>query len=258
MQAGDARLQLDGSRLMSSTAVADFRAHALEAFPHECLGYVDAGGAYRRLENVAAEPERMGLTVPGVVPALMASGDLRALCHSHPAGPDAPTETDMRSQLETMIPFVLCATNGQATTEPFAWGDQLIDNLPLVGRPFRHGVTDCYGLIRAWWRRERGVVLPEYPRNWEWWQPQTGGSKDLYGRYFADAGFYPIDPADVRPGDCWLAAIRSEVPNHAGVVLDAGLCLHHASGGAAYDPTRLSKREPMVRWSERVTHWLRR
>lgn len=249
-----ARLAADGAPLMSESAVLEFRAHAVEAYPDECLGVVLADGSYSRELNVAPDPAKNAYLDPGRFLELEGSGQLRAVCHSHPDGPDCPSASDMSAQIETMVPFAICSTNGQATAEPFSWGDQLADDGDLIGRPFRHGVQDCYGLVRDWWRRERGVILPDYPRDWVWWK--KGG--DLYRDYFGEAGFHQIDAREVRPGDCWLAAVRSAVPNHAGVYLDAGLCLHHPSSGLAYDPSRLSKREPMARWAQWVTHWLRR
>lgn len=257
MRAADAAL-LDGTPLLTCAALAGYRAHAVASFPNECFGVVLGDGSYLALDNVSPEPTISAYPEKGIIPALLAADDLRAVAHSHPNGLDCPSEMDMRSQMEIEVPFVLCATDGQATTEPFAWGDQLLDKRPLVGRGFRHAVDDCYAMVRAEFRLERGVHLPDYPRNWEWWQTSTGGEKDLYARYFRHAGFEPISPAEVVPGDCWLAAIRSDVPNHAGVYLDAGLCLHHASGGRAYDPARLSKREPIAKWLPYVTQWVRR
>lgn len=257
MRAAKARLA-DGSRLITDSGVASFRAHALEAYPEECLGFVDRDGAYRRVINAHPDPRIGAVMASATYADLSTRGDLGALCHSHPDGLDCPSEADMRAQHELMVPFLICSTNGQATADPFAWGDQLIDDRDLVGRPFRHAVDDCYALVRAHWWVEHGVLLPDYPRNWEWWRDATSGSKDLYRRFFADAGFYEIRREEVVPGDAWLAAVRSEVPNHAGVYLDGGLALHHPSSGLAHDPARLSKREPMARWMPYATHWLRR
>jgi proteasome lid subunit RPN8/RPN11 len=253
------RAQLcDGTALCTPEAVAALRIHAVEAYPAECLGYIDGRGAYQRLVNVAAEPKLSALANRRVLAALIRTGDLRALCHSHPGGPDCPSEQDMRSQIEMCVPFVIVSTNGQATEIPFAWGDELRDDEPYVGRSFRHAVTDCYALIRLWYLREAGVDLPDYPRSWEWWKAETPGDKDLYRRYFADAGFVEIDARSVRHGDVWLAAIRSDVPNHAGVYLDGGLALHHPSSGLPSDPGHLSKRDSIARWTPWITHWVRR
>jgi proteasome lid subunit RPN8/RPN11 len=257
MDALGARLQ-NGSLVASAEAWAAFRAHALEAYPEECLGAVDASGAYIRMANCADDPRRFATPDKFVLADMMMRDDLRAVCHSHPDGPDAPSEADMRAQYETCVPFAICATNGQATTAPFCWGDELLDDRPLLGRSFRHGTEDCYDLIRSWYQAERVVTLPNYPRNWAWWETETPGEKDLYQRYFADAGFVEAERSAPLEGDVWLAAIRSPVPNHAGLYLDGGLALHHPSSGLPHDPSRLSKRESIARWSPWITHWLRR
>lgn len=261
MDASVARL-VDGP-LMTAEAVLGLREHALEAWPDECLGYVARDGSYHRLENLSPTPQGSAYARPGLLAQLILTGELRALAHSHPGGPDCPSENDMRAQEELEVPFIIVSTNGQATSAPFAWGDQLVDDRDLVGRPFRHAVDDCYEMIRAYVLREEGVLLPSYPRNWEWWAEATPGEKDLYRTYFADAGYAAIDPGQVRPGDVWLAVVgreatRANVPNHAGVYLEGGLVLHHPSSGSPHDPNRLSKREPLARWAPYVSHWLRR
>ena len=256
MLARDALLA-DGP-LMSAGAVEALREHAITAFPNECLGYVDQDGLYNPLQNLSPDPERYAIGDKKTLSRLMRNNQIRALCHSHPSGPDCPSELDAKSQIEMDLPFVIVACNATASADPFCWGDSLIDQRPLVGRAFRHLTDDCYALIRAWWRAERGVVLPDFPRNWDWWLPSTSGEKNLYARFFADAGFLPIDCSEARIGDVWLAAVRSDVPNHAGIVLEDGLTLHHPSSGLASDPARLSKRDTLARWFPYVTHWLRR
>lgn len=256
MLAAKAQL-LDGTPLATAEALARLREHALRVYPREALGYVSSTGAYKPLANLSAQPEGSALPDPRVIAQLLARDELRAVCHSHPGGPDCPSEADMLAQVEMEVPFVIISTNGQAVSQPFAWGDQLLDDGDLVGRPFRHGVQDCYALIRLWYRRERGIELPEVPRNWEWWLDGTPGDKDLYRRYFAEAGFRRIEPGEARADDCWIAAVRSAVPNHAGVYLGNGLALHHASSGLPYDPGRLSKRDSIARWTSFITHWVR-
>ena len=252
MLASQARL-LTGEPLMTEEAVAALREHARRAYPQECVGAVLDDGSYQPLENASSSPEVTAHLSSEALLGLLQSGRLRALCHSHPDGPDAPSAQDMRSQWEMSMPFVIVSTNGEATLPPFAWGDTLVE-APLLGRPFRHGVTDCYALIRSYYRQERGVVLGDYPRDWEWWN----GEANLYEDNFSREGFLPTDPAGIREGDVWLAAVRSKVANHAGVYLGEGLALHHASSRLAYDPARLSKREPLARWAPFITHWIRR
>jgi proteasome lid subunit RPN8/RPN11 len=257
MLAKDA-LGADQLSLMCAGAIEAFRDHAVRDFPNECLGYVCPAGLYHPLVNVSPQPHQFAIADHRTLADLMRNEAIRALCHSHPNGPDCPSELDAQSQIELDLPFVIVAANATASAEPFCWGDGLIDHRPLIGRPFRHMTDDCYALIRAWWLAERGVLLPDFPRNWEWWLPQTEGAKDLYQRCFASAGFAEIDASDVCQGDVWLAAVRSDVPNHAGIVLEGGLTLHHPSSGLPCDQARLSKRDTLARWFPYVTHWLRR
>ena len=64
--------------------------------------------------------------------------------------------------------------------------------LLAVGCTPQTGVSDCYSLIRDWYRTERGIALPEFPRDWEWWE--YGG--DLYAMGFAEAGFVKLPEND--------------------------------------------------------------
>jgi cell wall-associated NlpC family hydrolase len=103
----------------------------------------------------------------------------------------------------------------------FWFGDE-VPTPDLYGRQFRHGVTDCYGLVRDYYRVTYGILIKNYPRDDEWWN--HGGN--LLLDYFADAGFYRIDAVD-KPGDVVLAEVLSKVPNHCGVHVGNGELLHH-------------------------------
>ncbi len=241
--------------LATNDALEAMRAHAVEVYPNEAVGFLLSNGTYEPKDNVCDHPELGALVRPKELASVLKAGTLRAFYHSHPNGPDCPSKQDMASQQELDVPWIICSTNGIASLPPFAFGDQLTDPSPLVGRPFRHGVTDCYAAARAWGQAERGVLLPDFPRQWEWW---ADGATNLYLDFFTEAGFYQIDAEEVRPGDCWLSQIRSPVPNHGGVYIGDGLTFHHVSSALASDPGKLSKREPIGRWQPYITHWLRR
>lgn len=97
----------------------------------------------------------------------------------------------------------------------------------LIGRPFNHGSTDCYGLVRDFFRDNFDIVLPNFarPENWD----QGGEHLDLYMDSFYDQGFRAIDehPSRWRLGDVVLVAIRSKVANHAAIFVEPGRVLHH-------------------------------
>jgi len=229
---------------------AQLAREAAAAYPHEAAWLITPGEC-RQVANVAEDPRATFRVAKRDLAAAHGRG-LLAIVHSHPNGPDCPSEADMRGQLASGVPWGIISTDGERCLPPFWWGDQA-ETPPLVGRGFRHGVTDCYSLIRDYYRLELDIVIPEFPRSWEWWR----AGQDLYRDGFGQAGFRRIESADARPGDVFLAQLRSPVPNHGGILLEGGLALHHKTGKLAVDATRLSMREPIARWLPHITHWLR-
>ncbi|MES1927559.1 Mov34/MPN/PAD-1 family protein [Salinisphaera sp. T31B1] len=220
------------------------RAAAVAAYPNEAVFVItDETGCYE-VRNVHPSPRESFAIGKKDMAAARAAG-LRAIVHSHPDYPACPSEQDMRGQLSTAVPWGIVATNGEAAT-PITWWGAGTERPSLEGRPFVHGVTDCYSLIRDYYAAERDIDLMEIPRAWLWWQ--QGG--DLYREWFGPAGFVQIAHAEAKPGDVWLTQIRSPVPNHGGILLERGECLHHpmTREGGPVQPKALSRREPINRW----------
>jgi len=164
-----------------------------------------------------------------------------AVFHSHPGGPFYPSASDMAQQYATAIPWAIaCFDNNRSEV---VWFGDGVPTAPLIGRGFRHGVTDCYEAIRDFYKRIHSIDLIHIPRDWSWWDNQC-----LYEDNFARAGFKSIAPEEMRPGDAFLATIRAKTPNHAGVYIGDGLIYHHTSSRDGYDPYRLSTVEPAARW----------
>lgn len=227
--------------MFGAAVEAAARADALQRFPNESCGLVIAG-EYRPFPNVADRPHEH-FQLPADAP-----DEYQAVIHSHCA-PDAglhPSAADMAGQFETAVPWGIVLTDGKECSRPVWWGDFRLHE-PLIGRAFIHGITDCYSLIEAFWHQKHGVRLPVFPRDWDWWHARG----DLYRDGFGKAGFRQIKESEGRSGDVVLMQVRSPVPNHAGIVLDGGLILHHLQ-------RRLSRREPLGGWRKFITHWLRR
>ena len=237
--------------ILTPEIVASVRLHALEAFPNEALGIVTKNG-YRRLKNVSEHPTSTAMPDDGEWSEIAANKEAIALFHSHPNGLFAPSASDMKSQERLAIPFLLAATNGEAVTPVAIWGDQL-EPLPLLERPFHHGITDCYEYIRDWHRIHRDRILPQFARDWSWWAK----GRNLYEDGFPKARFHRIASAEALEGDVVLFKVRSDVYNHGGIVESSGIIGHHASSREAYDPTKLSNREPIARWMNHNPMFLR-
>ena len=173
-----------------------------------------------------------------------------ALVHSHPAGLEYPSHLDQATQIALGKASVICPRGG----EPFGWGGT-IQPAPLMGRPFRWGVTDCWGLIRDAMPILFGRSVRNYPREWQFWRDQT----PVFEQYIAQEGFKVISDSltDSEPGDLLLFKIHSQVYNHAGLRVEDGM-LHHPSGPKPYDPTIIPRVEYLDRWSNLPVGVLRR
>ena len=222
--------------------------HAAEVYPNEAAGIVE-GEHYVRLENRSTTPgEDVKLSDEELL--RVASADV--FFHSHPDAPGVPSEHDMIYQKQLGIPFVVMCL---PIYDFFAWGDTMTRQ-PLIGRGFRHGVHDCYSLVRDWYRENDGLELPEWPRGWEWW---LDGTHNLYRDNFEALGFEQIPVGEAtQKGDGLLFAFNYKTPMHAAIVIDRDLLLHHASGVRAVDSTRLSTLVPRSRYGRHAAMALRR
>jgi cell wall-associated NlpC family hydrolase len=161
----------------------------------------------------------------------------------------------MQQQIAMAMPWAICAYDDNYT-EVFWFGDEA-PVPPLVGRGFRHGVTDCYSLIRDFYRTVHHIMLPEFPRNWEWWKDEA---TPLYLTGFTVAGFHEVSVNDILPGDVFIATVGGRTiksANHAGVYLGNGLILHHTAGRTGFNPFKLSTVESGASWLDLITKVVR-
>lgn len=229
---------------------SQIRAEAQITYPLEGVWLI-TNERCEQVENIHEEPAERFRVSKGDLARAYAKG-LLAVVHSHPDRENVPSEADMQGQINTGVPWGILTSTADGTTTVRWWGGP--ERPPLIGRPFVHGITDCYALIRDYYWMEKDIDLPEFPRNWMWWDD----GQDLFMEGFPQAGFRKIPPEEARPGDVWLAKIRCETINHGGILLDEGLMLHQiGSPLSPIDTSRLSAREPFSRYQRFVEVWLR-
>lgn len=233
---------------ITEKVIADIKKHAADAYPNEACGIINTKSRYLRMENTAADPKNDFR----IDPKELLKHNIGAIVHSHPDGPKFPSENDMACQISTAVPWGICVSSADGVVSaPYFWGSKEFIP-PLLGRKFRHGPSgsdgcgDCYALIRDWYLLERGIALNEYPRADGWWEK----GQDLYVDFFQDAGFYEIPASEAREGDVFMGRVLSSKVNHAGVLLEGGIILHHLAG-------RESRREPVGRWMKLIDKWVR-
>lgn len=223
--------------------------HAQEQYPNESCGVV-IDDTYIPLENVSKTPWDSFEFKRSEISQL---GEIQAIIHSHPDGNPFPSAADMQGQIASNVPWGIVYCKGGLSHPPFYWGDSLPIQ-PLKGRVFQHGITDCYSLIRDYFRLHRDIVLDEFPRDWNWWLKP---GFDLYAENFKTQKFRIIDSSEVKEGDCFLAQIRSKVINHAGVYVGRGLILHQLGDRSGYSGAFPSCEQPVSMWQKYIRHWVR-
>ena len=242
------------------------QAAAVAAAPNELCGGIHAG-QFVVLENAAPDPLTTFAFTDADTAKYMLDPLTEAIVHSHPAtdlgegrfiNRLSPSITDMRQQLATALPWIIAAENrNNGVWEVFDWGLHTLD-LPILERPFRHGVEDCYEVIRKWHWQYAGVELLACPRDDLWWDDpmvERTAQANFYMDLFQACGaerVYPNSPGELRPGDVFLYKLGTkDVYNHGGVFLGNGLVAHHP-------PSKLSVASPVGPWFKRLDVWLRR
>lgn len=103
--------------------------------------------------------------------------------------------------------------------------DSYIENAPLYGRPFIHGLFDCYTFFRDLYKREFDIDIIDAEYEDAWWN----NGKNHYVENVNAAGFSLIEPP-LQKGDLVAMRVMSPVINHVAVYMGDGQVAHHLGG----------------------------
>jgi proteasome lid subunit RPN8/RPN11 len=210
---------------MMPTTLTAIHAHAKAEFPRECCGLITINKGreqYRPCENLADDPDHHFILSPKDYAGAEEVGDIIAVVHSHPNRAPIPTHADLVCCELTGLPWVIVNWPVGTVYEFTPTGYEA----PYVGRDFHHGVVDCFSIIKDWYMRELGILLPDFPRDDGWWL--KGGN--LYLENFAKAGFVKMGEVPLEVHDVILMQMASPVPNHGAIYVGDGRILHHPHG----------------------------
>jgi cell wall-associated NlpC family hydrolase len=216
-----------------------------ERAPLEACGVIVDNGSVIEVANKATD-KHVFVMDAGAYAAAIRERSLTAVWHSHVYQKPTPSEGDRAMCGRGKVPWLIVSwpTGMHEVVEP----DGFI--APLVGRTWCWGTLDCYGLVRDTYKVVAKVELPDFHREWLWWE----NGQSLLVDHYAEAGFVR-QPYDAAPKnlDVLFLQIRGDVPNHCGIYLDemGGVILHHLMD-------RLSMRERYAGFYHRhTTHILR-
>lgn len=212
----------------------------MDNYPNEACAFI-INGKLVPVKNISPKPhEEFQLSTEDSLLYIKAQGFI----HSHPDGPYHPSAADMTSQKSCGIPFGII-TCGVDSTSSSIWITDDTLSLILENRPFVHGISDCYSLIRAYYWQSRHIKLQDFPRDMDWWEPNASQpAQNLYLDNFEKAGFIEINSMDeMQEGDVILMTINTVIPSHAAIYIGEGLILHHLRD-------RISRKDHAAVWKK--------
>lgn len=101
---------------------------------------------------------------------------------------------------------------------------------PFCNHDYEQGITDCYSLVRDFYKERYQIEITNYARPLDW---TLDPNLDFFTQKFQREGFEDTgnSPYRVRFGDVLMMRIaRSEVVNHVAIYVGRQKILHHLQG----------------------------
>ena len=167
------------------------------------------------------------------------TGDITAIVHSHPVTPAVASEADKISCEESNLPWYIV----NPKTETWGYYEPCGYKPDLIGQPWVWGVSDCWSLVRRYYKEKLNIEL----RDWE--RPTTPEefiNNPMFERCAEATGFRELQNDEkLENGDLLFMSILANGLNHVAIFLD-GDVLHHLTD-------RLSCKEPYNQWLQKCT-----
>jgi proteasome lid subunit RPN8/RPN11 len=214
-------------------------AAAKASYPNEACGFIVTKGKRQRVvecRNTAKEPWRRFRIEPDEREAVEDAGETIAIVwHSHTNESPEPSQDDKAWSESEQLPFLIVAV----PSEEWRYYEPNGYEAPLMGRPFVHGVFDCFGLLRDAFRQELKIDLPNFDRPDEWW---LDGKSNLIIDNIKAGGFQKVDGKLQKYDAIVMTVGGSKYPNHIGVYWGNGHMIHHLADNLSREIPYLADR----------------
>ena len=220
----------------------DALVHAKEQDPKESCGLlleIKGKEKYFPCKNLSTYSQQCFLIDPHDVVHAEETGTILAVIHSHPVTPPIASQADKISCENSDLPWHIV----NPKTEQWGYYEPSGYKPTLLGRPWVWGVTDCWSLVRDWYKEEKNIILRDWDRPTT---PQQFLEKPLFESCAWRTGFRELRTDEkLINGDVLLMSILSPTLNHVAIFLD-GDVLHHLAD-------RISCKEPYNQWLLKCT-----
>lgn len=220
-------------RKLNTQPIKDFIVkEGIKRFPEESCGVIAKVGRKSVpfvCRNVSAYPEENFLIDPKDYADVSEKHEIIGIWHTHTNKTNQASQADRVGCENTELPWLILNINRNGRKYQFSEVNVITPSgfmLPYLGRPYVFGVLDCFTLMRDYYRREFGIILPDTFRTEEWWKKGL----DTMDDYWKDHDFVDVTGDDPKRGDCFLMQMEADVPNHVGIYIGDEMMLHHLYG----------------------------
>ena len=216
--------------------------HAKEQDPKESCGLlIDVKGRekYYPCKNLSSYSQQCFIIDPEDYAKAEDSGKVLAVIHSHPVTPPVASQADMISCEESGLVWHIV----NPKTEQWGFYKPSGYKPPLIGRHWVWGITDCWSLVRDWYKEKLGITLRDWDRPTT---PEEFIENPMFEKCAWQTGFRQLRPEEkLENGDLIFMSIMATGLNHVAIFLD-GDVLHHLAD-------RISCKEPYNQWLLKCT-----
>ena len=216
--------------------------HAKEQDPRESVGVlivIKGKEQYYPCNNLSTYSQQCFILDPEDYVKADALGEITAIVHSHPVTPPSPSQADKVSCEQSGLKWHIV----NPKTETWGYCEPTGYKPPLIGRQWVWGVTDCWSLVRDYYKEQHNIQLLDYQRPTT---PQDFLNNPLFEQYAQRTGFRELNKDEkLKKGDVLLMSILHPTLNHVAIFLGDEI-LHHLAD-------RLSTREPYNEWLLKCT-----
>ena len=216
--------------------------HAKDQEPKEAVGLVlNIRGKlkYYPCNNLAITDHQCFILDPEDYVKSDNIGNILGIFHSHPVNPPTPSQADKVSCEASGLPWYIV----NPTSEEWSYLEPCGYEPPLLGRQWVWGVTDCWSLVRDWYKENKNINLKDWDRPLT---PQEFNDNPLFEQCANDTNFRELETNErLVDGDVLLMSIMYPTLNHVALFFQ-GDVIHHLTD-------RLSCREPYSEWLLKCT-----
>ena len=220
----------------------DALVHAKEQDPKESCGLlieIKGKEKYFPCKNLSTYSQQCFIIDPEDYVKAEDSGKVLAVIHSHPVTPPVASQADIISCEQSGLVWHIV----NPKTEQWGFYKPSGYKPPLIGRHWVWGITDCWSLVRDWYKEKLGITLRDWDRPTT---PEEFIADPMFEKCAWRTGFRQLRPDEkLKNGDLLFMSIMATGLNHVAIFLD-GDVLHHLAD-------RISCKEPYNQWLLKCT-----